>query len=159
MRLIGCGLIFLCGLLLGLGRKLTLDRQVKQWQQMLLFLQLAQEELENSAKTSPEILLTLREPCRDLDFLQNYFSAEGSVQQRLLLAAEGLNDKKLQALALRFAGRFGTSSTPVQVESLLALQQQTASELQRLKEQNTQQGHLSLTLGLLAGGGAAILLL
>ena len=149
MRLIGCGLIFLCGLLLGLGRKLTLDRQVKQWQ----------EELENSAKTSQEILLTLREPCRDLDFLQNYFSAEGSVQQRLLLAAEGLNDKKLQAFALRFAVRFGTSSTPVQVESLLALQQQTASELQRLKEQNTQQGHLSLTLGLLAGGGAAILLL
>ncbi len=159
MRLMGCGIIFLCGLLAGLLYRQKLEDKVREWQELLHFFQLIREELESSLRPSEEILQNISEQCKKCCFLQNYFKAEGSVQQKLLMAAEQLIDPKQRNIALRFAGRFGTVSADIQLESIAALERSCQEELDSSKELARKEGQLSVHFGLLAGAAAAILLL
>ena len=159
MKLMGCGMVFLCGLLTGLFHRQKLEEKVRDWQELLHFFQLIREELESSLRPSTEILQNISEQCKNCRFLRNYFEAEGGVQQRLLYAAEQLSDPKQRNIAMRFAGRFGTASADIQLEAIAALERACLDELNSSKELSQKEGSLSVHLGMLIGAAAAILLL
>lgn len=159
MRMLGCLLIFLSMALGGLLHKLTLVQRSRQWRKMLQFLQLVQEELRESARSSSEILRSVSLLCGDFVFLQQYQHGEGSVQQRLQKAAASLWDPRLRELALRFASRFGTACAQVQLDSLRNLEQECCKGMEESQEKSRREGNLSLQLGLLAGTAAALLFL
>lgn len=159
MRIIGCGLIFLWISALGLSHKWKLEQRCRQWKSMGLFLRLLQEELQSSMKSSEELLSAVRAHCPDLELLQQYEVMEGSVQQRLQLAAESLSDPMMKEFSLRLAQRLGTASADVQLESFRAMELQCQQESERQHEKISKEGSLALSLGVLGGVAAAILML
>ena len=157
MRLMGCGMIFLCGIMAGILRRHRLTEDVKSWQELLHFFQLIREELENSLKPCEEILADIAQ-CANCRFLQEYKQAQGSLRQRLLYSAQQLEGTQ-QVLALRFAQRFGTASVEIQLESLAVLERSCQRELEQSIQLAEREGSLSLNLGTLAGAAIAILLI
>ena len=158
MRLMGCGMIFLCGIMAGILRRYKLTEDVKSWQELLHFFQLIREELENSLKPCEEILADIESQCANCRFLQEYKQAQGSLRQRLLHSAQKLEGNQ-QILALRFAQRFGTASVEIQLECLAVLERSCQRELEQSIQLAEREGSLSLNLGTLAGAAIAILLI
>ena len=76
-----------------------------------------------------------------------------------MAAAERLSDPKQKTVALRFAGRFGTASAEIQLETLAVLEKICQQEQNSSQEISRKNGVLSINLGLLIGAAAAILLL
>ncbi len=158
MRIIGCGLIALWGVLAGCCHKWKLEQELRRWEALLRFFQLISTELQVSLCSSRDMLDKAAERCPELSFLQR-LSGDGCIQQQLRAAAEELEDKDFQALLLRFADCFGSSSSEAQLDSLTILQQLCQEQIQNRKELVRSRGQLSLHLGLLGGTALAILLL
>ncbi len=159
MRIAGCGLIFLFFTVQGFSYRWKIEQNCAQWKYWILFLQLLQEELQNTMKSCEEILLSLGKHCRNLELLQHYEQAEGTVQQRLLHSAEALSDPTMKEVAQRFAQRFGTASVEIQLDSFHAMEQQCQQELERRREKAGREGSLVVSLSVLGGAAVSILLL
>lgn len=155
MRILGCGLLFLWGTLLGWRRKWSLEQQRCDWEQLLTFLQLVEEELRERCASCRDILLRVGQQCPDYPLAQ-VAKEEGDLRQQLLAAAEHLGAPELCRQAKRFALAFGASSAQSQLELLAQLQERCREEEGRQRELCQKQGTLALSLGCLLGAGAAI---
>ena len=159
MRLVGCLSLFLCVALLGLTHKKKLEQNSKQWLEMKELLILCMEELQINQENSEVILQKIHHTGFHCQLLEEAFSSEGTLQQRLIEAAESMSDKKLQEVARRFALRFGMSSLSLQLEHLQSLLLVCTEEYTRCNVKAQKDGLLTLKLGILVGSAIFVILL
>ena len=159
MRLVGCLSLFLCVVLLGLTHKKKLEQNSKHWLEMKELLILCMEELQINQENSEVILQKIHHTGFRCQLLEKAFSCEGTLQQRLIEAAESLSDKKLQDVTRRFALRFGISSLSLQLEHLQNLLLVCTEEYTRCNVKAQKDGLLTLKLGILVGFAIFVILL
>ena len=123
------------------------------------FLQFCSDELKTSQRSCDEIIQKSLDKGICVQFLSNVYSLDGTLQNRLLLAARQFDDSELQGIAMTFAEHFGSTDLEQQLQCFESLRQRCDHEYEQRRATVLQNEQLIVKLSISCGAALVILLL